>query len=149
MTRFGRQPVAGAQQGYPHRPTRTGEPPGDDEAVTAVVAGTAEDDDRPRGPALLDRVGDSGACVIHQLDARGARGNSQTVGLANAVKVERPPSEGSLGIHQTCSKSRTTRDATSPRWSLSKIWLMADRGCRSMSALTLPSAAKASDSAIS
>jgi hypothetical protein len=46
-------------------------------------------------------------------------------------------------------KSRTTRDATSPCSSQSKIPLIDNRGCRSISALTLPSTANASASAIS
>jgi hypothetical protein len=47
------------------------------------------------------------------------------------------------------SKSRTTRDGTSPCSSRVKIWLIEDRGCSSISALTLPPAANASASAIS
>src|ERR1700675_672684 len=47
------------------------------------------------------------------------------------------------------AKSRTTRDGTSPCSRRLKIWLIEDRGCSSISALTLPPTAKARASAIS
>src|SRR5580704_2348678 len=40
------------------------------------------------------------------------------------------------------AKSRTTRDGTSPCSRRSKIWLIEERGCSSISALTLPPTAK-------
>ena len=80
--------VAGAEQGDANRPASFGKMPGRNEAVAAIVTGSAQHDYRTRRPALLNFVGDSAAGIFHQFDDRFAGGHSQAVGFAHPADIE-------------------------------------------------------------
>ena len=77
------QPLARAEQGDPHRPAAPGEMARGDEAVAAVVAGAAQHERRAGREACADRPGDRRARVLHELDARHARGDRGGIGGAH------------------------------------------------------------------
>ena len=80
--------VARTEQGDANRPPGFRQQPGRDEAVAAVVAGSAQHDDRTRGPASLNLPLHSPARVLHQLNGWRAGAHSQAVGFAHLMDIQ-------------------------------------------------------------
>ncbi len=72
-----------ADEGGAHIPAHLAQLAGDHEAIAAIVAGTAKDEDRALAEAAHDLVRDRPARVLHQRQRRHARGLGQTVGAGH------------------------------------------------------------------
>jgi hypothetical protein len=77
------QPLARTEQGESHRPAEPGEMPRGHETVAAVIAGAAQHEGRAGREAFRDRSGDRRARIVHELDARHARGDGGGIGRAH------------------------------------------------------------------
>ena len=91
MRRGARQRLARAKQGHPHRPAFARKLARRDEAVAAIVAGTAQHGNRPLRPARRHRLGHGAARRFHErvlADAAGHRGLSAALissGVSSAL----------------------------------------------------------------
>ena len=74
------QGAAGAEQPDPDRPARFLQMTRRHEAVAAIVAGAAQDDDRPWPMTAQHGLGDSPARRFHESGARDAAGNGGSIG---------------------------------------------------------------------
>ena len=87
------QAIARAKQGQTNRPARLTQQAGRDEAVAAVVAGSAQNGDGPRLPAPSDLARDGGARRFHEIEAGHAAGHRGGIGPAHLLDGQ----EGGVG----------------------------------------------------
>ena len=95
------------QQPEPHRPAGLRQQPRGYEAVTAVVAGAAENGDRPGRPAPHDGLRHRAAGVLHQREPRRARARRRRVGRIHLGNGEER--ESADVAHSGSVWSRSTR----------------------------------------
>ena len=77
------QGAAGAEQPDPDRPARFLQMTRRHEAIAAIVAGAAQDDDGPRPMAALHRLGDRPSRRFHEISPRHAAGDGGSIGLGH------------------------------------------------------------------
>ena len=97
LGRIADQRLAPSQQRHPHRPAGGKQLFRCDEAVAAIVAGPRQHQDRPRAPAPSHRIGDGGAGIAHQLEARMPAVRRQPVGPAHLLDRQQGLTEARCG----------------------------------------------------
>lgn len=84
------------------RPAMSGEMPGDDIAIPAIIARTAENQGRACGPAPLDRFCHSGPGRFHQLCSSHAMGHREPVTTSNIMGAKDRVAHHCLTMQQHC-----------------------------------------------
>ena len=97
LGRIAGERLPATRQRHAHRPAGSLQPLGRDEAVAAIVAGPGKHQDRPRAPAPSHRIGDGGAGIAHQLEARMPAVRRQPVGPAHLLDRQQGLTEARCG----------------------------------------------------
>jgi hypothetical protein len=100
-TRLAGQMIARAEQGDANGPAGFDEMPGGDEAVAAVVSGSAQNDDGPHLPAPPDLACDGPTGVLHHIDGWHAGGYRQTIGFSHLANAK----QRHLAVHHVSPTS--------------------------------------------
>jgi hypothetical protein len=82
------QMIARAEQCDADRPTGIGKSPGSHKSIATVVAGPAENDHRPLGPAQCDLACDGSACVPHQLRDSIAGSDREAISFSRLANIQ-------------------------------------------------------------
>jgi hypothetical protein len=77
-----------AQQSNAHGPSALRQGAGDYEAVAAVIAGSAQDGNRPGRPSAHNLTRDALSGLLHEQCARYTRGHRQSIRLSGLRDVE-------------------------------------------------------------